>query len=73
MIETKGLRVDLTRAVWVKSTRSSGNCDNCVEVAFVDGAVAVRDSKDRQGPALIYTREEWDAFLGGVKDGEFDN
>lgn len=72
LIEAKGLRVDLTRATWVKSTRSSGNCDNCVEVAFVDGAVAVRDSKDRQGPALIYTREEWDAFLGGVKDGEFD-
>lgn len=72
MIETKGLRVDLALATWVKSTRSSGNCDNCVEVAFVDGAVAVRDSKDRQGPALIYTREEWDAFLGGVKDGEFD-
>lgn len=73
LIETKGLRVDLTQATWVKSTRSSGNCDNCVEVAFVDGAVAVRDSKDRQGPALIYTRDEWDAFLGGVKDGEFDH
>jgi len=73
VIETKGLRVDLTRAVWVKSTRSSGNCDNCVEVAFVDGAIAVRDSKDPHGPALIYTRDEWDAFLHGVKGGEFDN
>ena len=73
LIETKGLRVDLSRAMWVKSSRSSGNCDNCVEVAFVDGAIAVRDSKDPQGPALIYTRDEWDAFLGGVKDGEFDH
>lgn len=73
MIETKGLRVNLTRAVWVKSTRSSGNCDNCVEVAFVDGAIAVRDSKDPHGPALIYTHDEWDAFLHGVKGGEFDN
>lgn len=73
MIETKGLRVDLTRAEWVKSTRSSGNCDNCVEVAFVDGAIAVRDSKDPHGPALIYTHDEWDAFLHGVKGGEFDN
>lgn len=72
-IETKGLRVDLSRAVWVKSARSSGNCDNCVEVAFVDTAIAVRDSKDPHGPVLIYTRAEWDAFVGGVKDGEFDN
>lgn len=72
-IETKGLRVDLSRAVWSKSTRSSGNCDNCVEVAFIDNAIAVRDSKNPDGPALIYTRSEWDAFVGGVKDGEFDN
>lgn len=73
VIETKGLRVDLSRAVWMKSSQSSGNCDNCVEVAFVDGAIAVRDSKNPQGPALIYTRDEWEAFIGGVKDGEFDH
>jgi len=72
VVETKGLRVDLDRAVWRKSTRSGGSCDNCVEVAFVDGANAVRDSKNPGGPALVYTREEWDAFVGGVKDGEFD-
>lgn len=72
VVETKGLRVDLDRAAWQKSTRSGGSCDNCVEVAFVDGAIAVRDSKNPSGPALVYTREEWDAFIGGVKDGEFD-
>lgn len=72
IVETKGLRVDLSQAMWVKSVRSSGNCDNCVEVAFVDGAIAVRDSKNPTGPALVYTRAEWDAFIGGVKDGEFD-
>jgi hypothetical protein len=71
-VETKGLRVDLTHAVWQKSTRSGPNCDNCVEVAFVDGAIAVRDSKNPAGPALIFTSDEWDAFVGGAKDGEFD-
>jgi len=43
-----------------------------VEVAFVDGKVAVRDSKDRRGPVLVFTPAEWEAFVGGVRDGEFD-
>jgi hypothetical protein len=58
------------RATWRKSSRSSLN--GCVEVAFVEEKVAVRDSKDRYGPVLVFTRTEWDAFLGGVRDGEFD-
>jgi hypothetical protein len=70
--ETKGFRIDLNRAQWFKSTRSGPNSDNCVEVAFVDGAIAVRDSKNPDGPALIFTGDEWDAFVGGAKDGEFD-
>jgi hypothetical protein len=71
-IETKGFRVDLSRAQWFKSNRSGPNCDNCVEVAFVDEAIVVRDSKNPEGPALIFTTAEWDAFVGGAKDGEFD-
>jgi Domain of unknown function (DUF397) len=71
-ITSKGIRVDLRQAQWRKSVRSGPNCDNCVEVAFVDGAVAVRDSKNQDGPVLIFTSEEWDAFVGGAKDGEFD-
>ena len=71
-MEVKGLRVDLSRAVWRKSTRSGPWTDNCVEVAFVDGAIAVRDSKDRAIPPLIFTPGEWEAFVGGAKDGEFD-
>jgi hypothetical protein len=43
-----------------------------VEVAFVDRQVAVRDSKDRQGPVLLFTPAEWEAFVGGVHDGEFE-
>jgi hypothetical protein len=71
-IETKGFRIDLSRAHWLKSTRSGPNSDNCVEVAFVDDAIAVRDSRKPGGPALIFTAAEWDAFVGGAKDGEFD-
>ncbi len=71
-IETKGLSVDLGKAEWRKSTRSGPYSDNCVEVAFVDGAIAMRDSKHPTGPVLIFTPSEWDAFVAGAKDGEFD-
>lgn len=71
-VETKGYRVDVSTAQWRKSARSGPNCDNCVEVAFVGGAIAVRDSKDPDGHVLIFTPAEWDAFVGGAKDGEFD-
>jgi hypothetical protein len=71
-MESKGMRVDLERAVWRKSTRSGPWTDNCVEVAFVDGAIAVRDSKNPTGPVLLFTPSEWDAFVEGAKDGEFD-
>jgi len=64
---------DLTGAVWHKSTRSGGNGGDCVEVAVnLPGIVAVRDTKDRQGAALIFTDAEWVAFLAGVRGGEFD-
>jgi hypothetical protein len=71
-VEAKGFRFDLSRAQWFKSTRSGPNSDNCVEVAFIDQAIAVRDSKNPQGASLIFTPAEWDAFVGGAKDGEFD-
>ncbi|GAA1029350.1 DUF397 domain-containing protein [Virgisporangium ochraceum] len=71
-IETKGLRVNLDNAVWQKSSRSGPVSDNCVEIAFVDGAIAMRDSKHPDGPVLLFTAEEWDAFVEGAKDGEFD-
>lgn len=64
--------VNLETAVWRKSSRSGPLTDNCVEVAFVNGFTAVRDSKDRQGPVLLFTTAEWNAFIGGAKDGEFD-
>jgi hypothetical protein len=63
---------DLTGVTWRRSSRSVKR-KGCVEAAFLaDGRVAIRDSKNRAGPALVYTRREWDAFLEGAKDGEFD-
>ncbi len=63
----------LNDAVWRKGSRSNGNGgNNCVEVAFLEAGVAVRDSKNRSGPALMFTPAEWIAFVDSTKDGEFD-
>ncbi|PZG07157.1 DUF397 domain-containing protein [Micromonospora craterilacus] len=60
--------MDLTGAIWRKSTRSSGNQGNCVEVADnLATVVGVRDSKDRQGPVLTFTPETWRAFVAFAK------
>jgi hypothetical protein len=56
---------------WHKSSLSTTN--GCVEVAFVGDTIAVRDSKQEgRGPVLEFTAVEWNAFLGGVRCGEFD-
>jgi hypothetical protein len=63
----------LANAVWRKSSRSNGNGgNNCVEVAFVDGGVGVRDSRDPTGPALLFTPDQWAAFLEAAKHGDLD-
>jgi hypothetical protein len=65
--------MDLTGAMWRKSTRSGNGGSDCVEVSDnLPGIVGVRDSKDPGGPALVFTPSEWAAFVGGVKGGEFD-
>jgi uncharacterized protein DUF397 len=62
----------LADVTWIKSRRSGPTGGNCVEVAFLaDGEVAMRNSRHPAGPALVFTRAEWDAFLGGAWDGEF--
>jgi hypothetical protein len=54
-------------------TSSYSGYSDCVEVAFLDDRVAVRDSKDRQGAILTFTLREWRAFIAGARDGEFDS
>ncbi|HUZ26803.1 MAG TPA: DUF397 domain-containing protein [Streptosporangiaceae bacterium] len=78
---------DLTGAAWRKSSYSGAN-GSCVEIAPLTGAaldvtvldaagaspaaVAVRDSKDRSGPALVFTTRQWRTFAAGIKNGELD-
>lgn len=65
--------MDLSRAEWRKASYSSTNGGNCVEVAAnLPGAVAVRDSKDRGGPVLVFAADRWAAFTAGVRGGEFE-
>lgn len=55
--------MNVREAAWRKSSRSAGQ-GACVEVATnIPGVVAVRDSKDKDGPALVFTREDWRDFL----------
>jgi len=61
---------DLSRALWRKSTYSGGN-GSCVEIADLGTAAAVRDSKDRNGPRLIFAADEWSSFLDGIKAGSY--
>ena len=64
---------ELPGARWRKSGRSSAQ-GNCVELAALPGGgVAVRNSRDPEGPALLFTGAELDAFVGGVRDGDFDD
>ena len=57
-------------SAWRKSSRSQFSA--CVEVRFVGDRVPLRNSRDPDGPVLVFTAREWDAFVAGVKLGEFD-
>ncbi|WP_329022465.1 MULTISPECIES: DUF397 domain-containing protein [Streptomyces] len=65
-------QVDLTSADWAKSELSNGG-NNCLEVAFVDGVVALRDSKDVGDPdakVLIVSMEDYRLFTTSVRAGQ---
>lgn len=57
---------------WLKAHGSTSN-GQCVEIASAVGNIAMRDSKDPDGPILVYTPSEFRAFLDGARNGEFDS
>ncbi|MER6171993.1 DUF397 domain-containing protein [Streptosporangium sp. NPDC001681] len=66
--------MDLSAALWRKSSRSGSNGGQCVEVAAnLPCAVAVRDSKNPDGPKLLFTPAGWWSFVSGIKAGDFDH
>ena len=62
------MEVDLSRAAWCKSIYSNGSGGNCVEVARdLPGVVAIRDSKNPDGPVLLFTPADWEAFTARLR------
>ena len=55
-----------------KTSSLCNNCASCVEVAYKGGVIAVRDTKNKEQAPLFFDKDEWNAFIGGVKKGEFD-
>jgi len=62
--------MDMSGTQWRKASYSNSNGGACVEVATAARAVAVRDSKDPEGPKLAFTAEAWDTFIEHVKQGQ---
>nr|WP_261399262.1 DUF397 domain-containing protein [Streptomyces misionensis] len=70
---SNGVPADSIKAAWVKSKKSAAN-GQCVELAKLpDGRVAVRNSTDPSGPALIFKKTEFEAFVHGAREREFDH
>jgi hypothetical protein len=69
-----GMPVSELRDVTWQKSRHSNSQGTCVELAGLpNGDIALRNSRHPDGPALIYTPAEIDAFIRGAKDGEFDD
>ena len=56
---------------WIKSSLSMAN-GNCVEVAGLSGDIHIRDSQNPRGSVLRFSAAEWNAFVGGIRQGELD-
>jgi hypothetical protein len=64
--------MDVSAAGWRKSSYSTGGGQNCVEVAVLPGAVAIRDSKDPHGPAHILGADAFCDLVARIQRGEYD-
>jgi hypothetical protein len=62
----------MQQPTWHKSSYSSDQGGNCIEVCNLDDGRAVRDSKDPAGAILTFTAAQWSAFTAGVRAGMFD-
>jgi hypothetical protein len=60
--------LDLSNADWRSSSRGVGD----VQIAFVEGFIAMRNGGRPESPSLIFTPDEWGAFVLGAREGEFD-
>ncbi|MFF3687992.1 DUF397 domain-containing protein [Streptomyces sp. NBC_00390] len=60
--------LDLSRADWQSSSQGMGD----VQIAFVEGFIAMRNGRRPENPSLIFTPAEWRAFVLNARDGEFD-
>ncbi|MEC4018513.1 DUF397 domain-containing protein [Streptomyces sp. H27-D2] len=65
---TQKPKLDLSNADWQSSSQGAGD----VQIAFIEGYIAMRDGRIPEGPSLIFTPGEWRAFVLGARDGEFD-
>lgn len=67
-------QIDLSNVEWLRSEGGDEEPGGGrIEVAFLDdGTTLMRDGEEPEGPVLVFTPQEWEAFVGGVKDGEFD-
>jgi hypothetical protein len=71
MTATHVLAADLTEVAWTKSGRSA-SVAGCVEVGVYGGGIVLRNSNDPGAGGLLFTDAEFEAFVGGAKDGDFD-
>lgn len=65
-------RLDLSGVRWQRGSQAADPDAGHLEIAFVDEHIAMRNSADPDGPVLVFTPAEWDAFVLGAKDNEFD-
>ncbi|MEV7415909.1 DUF397 domain-containing protein [Streptomyces sp. NPDC089919] len=60
--------LDLTNADWQSSSQGAGD----VQIAFVEGFIAMRNGERPESPSLIFAPDEWRAFVLGAREGDFD-